>query len=227
MTNYTKHLLTASLFLLCGLSTLYAQRMEGIASFYGDEFDGRLTSTGETFRQSGFMAASKELPWGTVVEVTNVDNGLKTQVRINDCGPHTRGRLIDLSRAAANALGFVKQGEANVRLRIILASNSGPTCSRGAWARNLRAQGKTIPPPPPAWNPAETAALSSANPATPTPTTSGGVLVPPSSAPVLEGMASYYADRFQGRTTSTGEVYDRNNFMQQARTTPTARYWKS
>ncbi|MEO0733469.1 MAG: septal ring lytic transglycosylase RlpA family protein [Bacteroidota bacterium] len=192
----TKYVMTTVLFLMGGLCTLPAQRMEGVASFYGDEFDGRLTSTGETFRQSGFMAASKELPWGTVVEVTNVNNGLKTQVRINDCGPHTRGRLIDLSRAAARALDFEKQGEANVRLRILLASNAGPTCSRSAWTKNLRAQGKAIPPPPPAWNPAETAALSSTNAAT----------------SAVEGMASFYADRFQGRSTSTGEIYDRNGF---------------
>ena len=100
MTHLTNRLLFL-VFVLIGCSTLSAQKMEGMASFYADRFDGLSTSTGETFRQNGYMAASMDLPWGTIVEVTNVSNGRKVQVRINDCGPHAKGRIIDLSRRAA------------------------------------------------------------------------------------------------------------------------------
>ncbi|MEM9258183.1 MAG: septal ring lytic transglycosylase RlpA family protein [Bacteroidota bacterium] len=193
-----------TLFTLVFLLPLSAQRMEGMATIYANKFDGKKTSTGEVFRQSLFTAASKELAWGTIVEVTNLDNGKKTQVRINDCGPHTKNRLIDLSLAAGRALDFVKQGEIKVRLRILRSSASGPTCSRGAWAKQLKKQGLPVPPPPPAWNPAETAALSAS------PGTNGQAPSPP--AGLVEGLASFYPDRLHGRKTSTGETYDRNSF---------------
>ncbi|WP_187271114.1 septal ring lytic transglycosylase RlpA family protein [Neolewinella aurantiaca] len=192
-------------------STHYAmaQKLEGVASFYGDKFDGRPTSTGETFRKAGYSAASLDLPWGTIVEVTNLSNGKTTQVRVNDCGPHAKGRIIDLSRAAAEDLDFVKDGEANVRLRIIKASNSGPTCNRSKWAKKLKAAGKEIPGPPPPWDPTETVAIAPVNEVVPGPSVSPGFPIPQGD---IQGLASYYADRFQGRTTSTGEVYDHNKY---------------
>jgi len=202
--NFGKLCLLTLTFLLFTLPA-QAQQLEGIASFYGKGFDGKLTSTGETFRKNGFSAASKELPWGTIVEVTNLDNGRKTQVRINDCGPQVAGRIIDLSEAAGSAIGVTnRNGLARVSLRIILASTAGPTCNRSAWSKNLKAQGKPIPPPPSPWNPAETRALAAA-------TSTGGSFTPPPTQP-LEGMAGYYPDRLQGRTTSTGETYDRDGF---------------
>ncbi len=201
---------------------LFAQTMEGMASFYGDEFDGKSTSTGETFRQEGYMAASKELPWGTIVEVTNISNGKKVQVRVNDCGPHAKNRIIDLSKRAARELDFIKQGEAMVRLRIVRASNSGPNCSRGAWAKGLRKAGKPIPPPPGPWKPEDTAgAAGQVTPPSPT-------VVPGQAAPAVaevpagsvQGMASYYADRFNGRPTSTGEIYDAKDFTAASKAYP-------
>lgn len=197
-------------------SAIDAQRMEGMASFYGDEFNNKLTSTGETFRQTSFMAASKELPWGTVVEVTNLSNGKTTQVWINDCGPHARGRLIDLSKAAAIDLDFIKQGETKVRLRILQASNAGPTCGRGAWSRALKKQGKAVPPPPAPWDPTKTVAIKPVNPVVP-----GPVLTNPASpvpAGINRGMAGYYPDRLNGRSTSTGEIYDRAKFTAASKT---------
>jgi len=186
-----------------------AQQLEGMASFYGDKFDGRITSTGEVFRKAGYSAASLDMPWGTILEVTNLTNGRTTQVRVNDCGPHSRGRIIDLSRAAAEDIGMVKSGETKVRLRVIKASNSGPTCNRGAWFGKLKAQGKVIPPPPPPWDPTQTVGISPANEVVPGPAVSPRLPIPEGD---LQGLASYYGDRFQGRPTSTGETYDHGKF---------------
>lgn len=209
--TYTKlhrSLLVAALLFFIGNNSagLCAQKLEGVASFYADRFNGKKTSTGETFRQTGYSAASNELPWGTIVEVTNLSNGKTTQVRVNDCGPHSKGRLIDLSRAAAEDLGFVRIGEAKVRLRVLKESESGPTCNRGAWAKKLKAQGKTIPPPPPPWDPTETLNIAPVNPVVPGPAAVTPVIPVPEGT--LRGKASYYADRFDGKPTSTGETYD-------------------
>jgi rare lipoprotein A (peptidoglycan hydrolase) len=188
-------------FLFLAPFQMEAQRMEGMASFYADRFDGKPTSTGETFRQDGFMAASMEFDYGTVLEVTNLANGKTVEVRINDCGPHAKNRVIDLSRAAAERLDFIKDGEAKVKLKVIVPSEAGPTCSRGAWSKKLKAAGKKPKAPPvvPPLNQGQSAAAP--NPAT---------VVPAAGTAALEGLASYYADRYHGRPTSTGETYDKN-----------------
>ena len=191
------------------ITSLSAQKLVGMASFYGDKFDGRPTSTGETFRKAGYSAASLDMPWGTILEVTNLSNGKTTQVRVNDCGPHAKGRIIDLSRGAAEDLDMIKGGEAKVRLRVIKASTSGPTCHRGAWAKQLKARGEKIPPPPPPWDPTQTLAIAPVNEVVPGPSSSPRLPIPEGDQ---QGMASFYADRFQGRPTSTGEVYDHAKF---------------
>ena len=204
-TKLHRGLLLASLFLFIGITSarLSAQKLEGMASFYADRFDGKKTSTGEIFRQAGYSAASKDLPWGTIVEVTNISNGKTTQVRVNDCGPHTKGRIIDLSRAAAKDLGFIRAGETKVTLRILKTSDSGPNCNRRAWTKRLKAQGKEIPPSPSPWDPTQTISILPAVPATQAVTP-----VIPVQEGTLRGKASYYGDRFNGRPTSTGETYD-------------------
>jgi rare lipoprotein A len=93
--------------------------MDGIASWYGGKFHGRLTSNGEVFDTNEMTAAHKTLPFGTLVRVTNLDNGMTTIVRINDRGPFVEGRIIDLSRAGADAVGMVGIGVARVKLDII------------------------------------------------------------------------------------------------------------
>lgn len=117
---------------------LAGQRMEGEASFYADRFHGKSTSTGEKHDKNGYMAASKEFDYGTVLEVTNITTGERVRVRVNDCGPHHPDRIIDLSRAAAQKIGIVKAGVAMVRLRVVRASNDGPTCFRSAWAKEQK-----------------------------------------------------------------------------------------
>ncbi|MXZ35637.1 MAG: septal ring lytic transglycosylase RlpA family protein, partial [Acidobacteria bacterium] len=79
----------------------------GIASWYGDPFHGQRTSNGEVYDMQAMTAAHRTLPFQTVVRVHNLDNGKKTQVRINDRGPFVKGRIIDLSRAAAREIAKV------------------------------------------------------------------------------------------------------------------------
>jgi rare lipoprotein A len=89
---------------------------EGKASYYANTFNGKKTASGETFSLNHFTAAHRTLPFGTSVRVINVDNGKNVVVRINDRGPHTRGRIIDMSPAAAKEIGLLGSGTANVRI---------------------------------------------------------------------------------------------------------------
>ncbi|WP_421682433.1 septal ring lytic transglycosylase RlpA family protein [Stutzerimonas urumqiensis] len=88
----------------------------GKASFYARRHHGQRTANGETHDQTAMVAAHRSLPFGTQVRVTNLDNGKQVTVRINDRGPFRRGRIIDLSRAAAQALGMIEQGVVRVRV---------------------------------------------------------------------------------------------------------------
>jgi rare lipoprotein A len=93
-----------------------AQIGQGRASWYGPRFHGRRTSNGERFDMNELTAAHKSLPFGTRVLVRNISNGREVVVRINDRAPGIKGRIIDLSKAAAAALGFLQSGEAHVEL---------------------------------------------------------------------------------------------------------------
>ncbi len=90
----------------------------GVASYYGRAHDGRRTASGEIFDMNEMTAAHRSLPFGTRVRVTNLANGRQAVVRINDRGPFRRGRIIDLSYAAARKLGLVRRGVARVRVAI-------------------------------------------------------------------------------------------------------------
>ncbi len=92
---------------------------QGSASYYAAHFHGRRTASGERFDNGDMTAAHRTLPFGSRVRVTNPANGRSVVVRINDRGPFTRGRLIDVSRAAADELGMVARGHANVELALI------------------------------------------------------------------------------------------------------------
>jgi rare lipoprotein A len=93
--------------------------LEGLASWYGPEFAGRPTANGEIFDPQSMTAAHRTLPFGTIVDVTNLKNGRTTRVRINDRGPFVGNRIIDLSYAAAASLQMVEDGVSMVRLDII------------------------------------------------------------------------------------------------------------
>ena len=88
----------------------------GTASWYGEQFQGKQTASGEPFDMRDFTAAHPRLALGTLVKVTNLRNGKAVVVRINDRGPVVDGRIIDLSRNAASALGFKERGLQTVRL---------------------------------------------------------------------------------------------------------------
>ena len=88
----------------------------GTASWYGPGFHGKRTASGERFDQNALTAAHRKLPLGSVVKVTNLDNGRSIVVAINDRGPYTKGRVIDLSKGAARKLGIVDDGIAKVRI---------------------------------------------------------------------------------------------------------------
>jgi peptidoglycan lytic transglycosylase len=89
---------------------------QGMASWYGPGFQGRKTASGERFDQHDLTAAHKKLPLGTRAMVTNLANGRMVEVEINDRGPYVGGRILDLSKAAADQLGMKHAGTTPVRL---------------------------------------------------------------------------------------------------------------
>jgi rare lipoprotein A len=91
----------------------------GIASYYAAKFQGRRTASGEKFSQKVLTAAHLTLPFGTLLKVTNLQNMKSVIVRVNDRGPHVRGRIVDLSRAAAELIGMRHTGTARVELEIL------------------------------------------------------------------------------------------------------------
>lgn len=108
-------------FLLCSLfyfSSCSRKITEnGKASYYADKFEGRKTASGETFRQNGLTAAHRTLPFGTKVTVINISNGKSVTVRVNDRGPFSQGRVIDLSKKAAKRIGMLTTGVAVVEIK--------------------------------------------------------------------------------------------------------------
>jgi rare lipoprotein A len=97
----------------------------GTASWYGQKFHGRQTANGERYDMHGMTAAHKTLPFGTVLEVRNLDNGKVCRVRVNDRGPFVRGRIVDVSYAAAQELGLIGPGTARVELAVLPAIGPG------------------------------------------------------------------------------------------------------
>ena len=91
----------------------------GVASYYGSKHQGKRTASGERFNQHGLTAAHRQLPFGTRVKITNLNNDRSCVVRVNDRGPYSRGRLIDVSREAAEQLGMLRSGTAKVRVQAL------------------------------------------------------------------------------------------------------------
>jgi len=95
----------------------------GIASFTADEIQGKKTASGRIYNLREMVAAHPDLPFGTLVEVTNLENNNSVQVEIIDRGPYVQGRIIDVSFAAAKELGFIEKGTAQVRVRVLRLGN--------------------------------------------------------------------------------------------------------
>jgi len=91
----------------------------GVASWYGREFHGKKTASGENFNMNSMTAAHKTLPFGSIVEVKNMDNGKTVKVKINDRGPYRGKRIIDLSYHAAKSLDIIKSGQTFVGIRVL------------------------------------------------------------------------------------------------------------
>ena len=110
---------------LCGCATPRAEVApagpveRGKASYYHDSLHGNLTANGERYDRNAMTAAHRKLPFGTVVRVTNLENGKSARLRINDRGPFVRGRVIDVSRRAAERLDFVREGVVDVEFVIL------------------------------------------------------------------------------------------------------------
>ena len=101
------------------LSVQASDNFEGAASFYADKFEGRKTANGEIYIHDKFTCAHKTLPFGTVLKVTNLANNKSVIVTVNDRGPYTGTRVIDLSKSAAQEIKMVNQGVAKVSIQIL------------------------------------------------------------------------------------------------------------
>lgn len=97
----------------------YSEELEGIASYYAEDFDGRKTSNGETYDMHAMTAAHRTLPFNSKVRVTNLDNRRSVEVRINDRGPFKGNRVIDLSFKAALEIGLISHGTAPVSIEVL------------------------------------------------------------------------------------------------------------
>ena len=151
----------------------------GIASWYGPDFDGKATANGERYDMNALTAAHRTLPMPTVVRVTNLENGRSIRLRVNDRGPYARGRIIDVSRRAAQMLGFHANGTARVRVQfegraVVGASPPQDDDEIASSAPSIRAapvnsvSSSELAPPPGAATAAARPAATPVNVATPT-----------------------------------------------------------
>ena len=116
-----KHILLL-LLLLNLTTTTYAKDKKvqtGKGSWYGKQFQGKLTASGERYNMYDYTAAHRTFPFNSMVKVTNLKNGRSVIVRINDRGPYHRGRIIDLSYLAAKKLGYINKGVAKLEIRLL------------------------------------------------------------------------------------------------------------
>lgn len=98
--------------------------VEGVASYYSYGFNGKKTASGETFDKNALTAAHREFPFGTLLRVTNLSNGKSVDVTVNDRGPFKKGRIIDLSEAAARVIGMIQTGTAEVKIEVLKWGNN-------------------------------------------------------------------------------------------------------
>ncbi len=124
-----KLIFTFSLIII-SLGISFAQIQKGTASFYADKFEGKQTASGEKYKHKKLTAAHKFLPFGTLVKVTNLENMESVEVRINDRGPFVEGRIIDLSRSAAEKLKFTNKGLAEVQIEVVDAGDGRTNSNR-------------------------------------------------------------------------------------------------
>jgi rare lipoprotein A len=127
--------------LICICTLAFGQTQTGKASFYADKFEGSPTASGEKYKHAKLTAAHKSLPFGTKVRVTNLANNESVEVVINDRGPYVDSRIIDLSKSAAEKLGFINQGIAEVKIEVVDAGD-GKSKSPSAAIDNITVEEK-------------------------------------------------------------------------------------
>ena len=114
-----RHFFFMLLFIPVLISSGSQQNNEGMASYYADKFEGRKTASGEIYRHDLLTAAHRTLPFGTKIRVTNLSNQKSVELVVNDRGPFKKGRIVDVSKSAAEKLGFLQEGIAKVRVAVI------------------------------------------------------------------------------------------------------------
>ncbi len=115
-----RHFFTLLFSFACAIGMLSAQDAEyGLASYYADKFAGKRTASGELYDPAKMTAAHKTHPFGTILRVTRLDNGKSVEVRVNDRGPYVAGRVVDVSRAAAEKLDLIRDGRARVKVEVV------------------------------------------------------------------------------------------------------------
>jgi len=133
----------------------YAYDQTGIASWYGEAFNGQYTANGEVFDLNQITAAHPTLPLPSIVEIVNLQNNRALRVRVNDRGPFADGRVIDVSRRVAQLLGFERSGTATVRVRVLKdESLQAAAAAAQGLVSNASAFAAAAPPPPAAPQPA-------------------------------------------------------------------------
>ena len=111
--------LILSILFLSSMSLVAQSEEFGVASFYADAFDGRKTASGEIYDKAKMTAAHKELPFGTMIRVTRLDNKKSVVLRVNDRGPFISGRIVELSKTAAQKVGLIRDGIAEVKVEVV------------------------------------------------------------------------------------------------------------
>tara|TARA_R110000787_G_scaffold22308_5_gene64944 strand:- start:533 stop:976 length:444 start_codon:yes stop_codon:yes gene_type:complete len=118
MNNLKTFLIAALVIIVCHNGFSQTSQI-GLASFYNDKFEGKTTASGQIFHQKKLTAAHRTLPFNTRIKVINLKNKRTVIVTVNDRGPFVKGRILDLSKAAAKKLGFIKDGVTKIRLEIL------------------------------------------------------------------------------------------------------------
>lgn len=103
----------------------------GKASYYAEKFHGRQTANGERFNMYAMTCAHKKIQFNSLLEVTNLNNGKKVILRVNDRGPYAKGRVIDLSKGAAKRIDMIRDGVVNIKIKIIRVGKHGPMLNTG------------------------------------------------------------------------------------------------
>src|SRR5579863_1566461 len=168
----------------------------GVASWYGVPYDGRRAASGEVYDMRQLTAAHRSLPFQTWVEVTNLSNGKQVDVRINDRGPFVKGRIVDLSQAAARDIDMLRAGTARVRLKVIPPPSVPPRTS------------PSIPPSTPPSEPVEVAAAPPASAPTEPPTADATPLVPAPPITIPDAAPAVTAPRAPGYAVQAGAFSD-------------------